>query len=323
MGEILSPLFERDWGLCVLNFKIADFDLQDEDMDAVEDAAAEKQRQEKLKEYLAELERLDDKQWEREKYLRQLELQDRAAYYEVLKVIGDYAFQNCVLLERFNSDVIGTADLSGNIETVGDYAYYGCQNLTQIVIPSSIHMVGDHAFDGCRNIKELNLTDRITVIGEYAFQGMQLLTAVTVYNSTNSIGRGAFQGCNNIVDIILPFTGKNDTAVQTEKDGYEAVFGWIFGYRYEYNSSINGGASQGFYNKQVSSTDGTICQYVYIPSNEKYYHAEYLYYYYIPTTLRNGISRIQEFQQGNQWRVVLRLTEDTRTVGWQGENHFA
>ncbi len=88
MGEILSPLFERDWGLCVLNFKIADFDLQDEDMDAVEDAAAEKQRQEKLKEYLAELERLDDKQWEREKYLRQLELQDRAAYYEVLKVIG-------------------------------------------------------------------------------------------------------------------------------------------------------------------------------------------------------------------------------------------
>lgn len=200
--------------------------------------------------------------------------------------LGDYAFQNCVLLERFNSDVIGTADLSGNIETVGDYAYYGCQNLTQIVIPSSIHMVGDHAFDGCRNIKELNLTDRITVIGDYAFQGMQFLTAVTVYNSTNSIGRGAFQGCNNIVDIILPFTGKNDTAVQTEKDGYEAVFGWIFGYRYEYNSSINGGASQGFYNKQVSSTDGTICQYVYIPSNEKYYHAEYLYYYYIPTTLR-------------------------------------
>lgn len=84
MGEILSPMFERDWGLCVLNFKIADFDLQDEDMDAIEDAAAEKQRQEKLKEYLAELERLDDKQWEREKYLRQLELQDRAAYYEVL-----------------------------------------------------------------------------------------------------------------------------------------------------------------------------------------------------------------------------------------------
>lgn len=88
MGEILSPIFESDWGLSVLNFKISDIDLQDGDMDAIEDAAAEQQKQEKLKEYLAELERLDDKQWEREKYLRQLELQDRNAYYEVLKVIG-------------------------------------------------------------------------------------------------------------------------------------------------------------------------------------------------------------------------------------------
>lgn len=90
MGAILSPMFERDWGLSVLNFKIADFDLRDEDMDAIEDAAAEKQKQERLKEHLAELERLDDKQWEREKYLRQLELQDRAAYYEVLKVMGNH-----------------------------------------------------------------------------------------------------------------------------------------------------------------------------------------------------------------------------------------
>lgn len=86
MGDVLSPNFEHEWGLSVLNFKIADFDLFDEDMEAIEDAAAEQGRQEKLKEYLAELERLDDKQWERDKYLRQLELQDKAAYYEVLKV---------------------------------------------------------------------------------------------------------------------------------------------------------------------------------------------------------------------------------------------
>ncbi len=88
MGEILSPKFESEWGLSVLNFKIADFDLQDEDMESIEEAAAEKQKQERLKEYLAELERLEDKKWEREKYLRQLELQDKNAYYEVLKVIG-------------------------------------------------------------------------------------------------------------------------------------------------------------------------------------------------------------------------------------------
>ncbi len=89
MGEILSPMFEKEWGLSVLNFKIADFNLYDSDMNAIEDAAAEAVRQDKLKEYLRELERLDDKQWEREKYLRELQLKDNAAYYEVLKVVGN------------------------------------------------------------------------------------------------------------------------------------------------------------------------------------------------------------------------------------------
>ena len=47
-------------------------------MAAIENAAAERKKQEKLKEYLAEIERLDDKQWERDKYLRNLELQKKA-----------------------------------------------------------------------------------------------------------------------------------------------------------------------------------------------------------------------------------------------------
>lgn len=99
MGEILSPMFERDWGLSVLNFKISDFDLSEEDIKAVEDAfemaekeikdeKLEEKREAKIEKHLKELERLDDKQWEREKYLRNLQMHDKTAYYEVLKVIG-------------------------------------------------------------------------------------------------------------------------------------------------------------------------------------------------------------------------------------------
>lgn len=88
VGAILSAKFENSWGIALVDFIIEWFEISKEDTDAVEDAAAEVQRQNKLKEHLAELERLEDKQWEREKYLRQLELEDRAAYYEVLKVTG-------------------------------------------------------------------------------------------------------------------------------------------------------------------------------------------------------------------------------------------
>ncbi len=99
MGETLDGQFKDEFGLSVRRFLIADFNLSGEDIEAIEGDAAEKleketaeseeqKRRERLKEYLAELERLDDKQWEREKYLKQLELQDKQAYYEVLKIIG-------------------------------------------------------------------------------------------------------------------------------------------------------------------------------------------------------------------------------------------
>ena len=88
VGKILSVKFEESWGIGLVDFIIESFEISQEDMDAVEDAAAEARKQKRTQEYLAELERLNDKEWEREKYLRQLELQDRNAYYEVLKVIG-------------------------------------------------------------------------------------------------------------------------------------------------------------------------------------------------------------------------------------------
>ena len=100
MGASLSPLFERDWGLSVLNFKIADFDLDEEDVKAMEQVLIDEQNKSKkdaeeikaelqMEKYLKELERLDDKQWEREKYLRNLQMHDKVAYYDVLKVIGN------------------------------------------------------------------------------------------------------------------------------------------------------------------------------------------------------------------------------------------
>ncbi len=99
VGDILSSMFEKSWGIGLVNFYIKEIVVEDEDMEAIDATFMEKKRQEKeeeeqkrksehIKEVLAELERLDDKQWEREKYLRQLELQDKAAYYEVMKVIG-------------------------------------------------------------------------------------------------------------------------------------------------------------------------------------------------------------------------------------------
>ncbi len=85
MGEALSPEFERQWGLSVLNFKIAEFDLSDEDVRAIESVAQAEAAAAKVEKIYKEEERIDDKQWEREKYIRNMQLNDKLAYYEVLK----------------------------------------------------------------------------------------------------------------------------------------------------------------------------------------------------------------------------------------------
>lgn len=71
-----------------MNFRIAEFDLLDDDINAIEDFAKEKLRKEEEKERLKNAERLVHKNWEREKYLLELELSDKQAYYEVLKTVG-------------------------------------------------------------------------------------------------------------------------------------------------------------------------------------------------------------------------------------------
>lgn len=88
VGKILSEKFENSWGIALVDFIITAFFISDEDKEKVDSVSEEEKRRERMKEYLAELERLDDKQWEREKYLHELQQSDRQAYYEVLKVVG-------------------------------------------------------------------------------------------------------------------------------------------------------------------------------------------------------------------------------------------
>ena len=95
IGETLSAKFDESWGIKLVDFIIEQFNISEEDIKKVESIAEEAKKEQdeakkeaKLKEAMAELERLADKEWEREKYLRQLEQEDKFAYYEVLKVIG-------------------------------------------------------------------------------------------------------------------------------------------------------------------------------------------------------------------------------------------
>lgn len=89
----VNEMFIKDCGLKVLSFTIDFLGIEDEEITAIENELAERKREIKekrnSKELAEEIERYDDKSWERSLVLKKLEMADRDKYYEVLKIIGN------------------------------------------------------------------------------------------------------------------------------------------------------------------------------------------------------------------------------------------
>lgn len=70
-----------------------------------------------------------------------------------------YGFENLV-----------SADL-GNVQDIGNYAFYQCVNLTSITLPETTESIGEHAFDGDSNVTHLSGTLNGN-IGNFAFRNL-------------------------------------------------------------------------------------------------------------------------------------------------------
>ena len=88
----------------------------------------------------------------------------------------DYLSLNGILFDKSQSSLIqypvgaraGTYNISHNVTSIGQFAFYGCSSLANVTIPDSVTNIGDWAFYGCS------------------------LITVTIPNSVTSIGTGAF-----------------------------------------------------------------------------------------------------------------------------------
>jgi len=73
-------------------------------------------------------------------------------------------------------------------------------SITSVVVESGVTSIGDYAFQGCTNLTEVTIS--VTSVGQSAFSDCTGLTDVTIGNIVTTIGDYAFQGCTNISTII-------------------------------------------------------------------------------------------------------------------------
>lgn len=93
----------------------------------------------------------------------------------------------------FASSHIASLVVPEGVESLGDYAFYGCNNLKDVSLPASIKTVGKGAFGNCRELQTIDLSSTgITEIPAQAFSGAVNLESVSLPASVVKIGREAF-----------------------------------------------------------------------------------------------------------------------------------
>ena len=147
--------------------------------------------------------------------------------------IEDERFQNCKFSE---------VEFPDTLESIGECAFFNCQNLKSIRIPKSVKHIGDRAFSMCGNLESIEveednpnycsdgncvltkdgktlvlgcktskIPDSVEHIGNNAFWGCNL-TSIKIPCSVSTIGCDAFDVCPNLTTIEIPDSIKDYSA---------------------------------------------------------------------------------------------------------------
>ena len=118
--------------------------------------------------------------------------------FKACNYIGGHAFYSCNALNHIT--------LPSDLKAIGQYAFAYCHNLHSVDFPPLLEGIGSYAFQDCA-LDSISLPG-LTSINEYAFQNCSNLKEVKVPSTLESVGDKAFEGCTQLNDVftytILP-----------------------------------------------------------------------------------------------------------------------
>ena len=67
-----------------------------------------------------------------------------------------------IFKEAKNEEEVGNnkyIQIPKGVKSIGNYAFYNCNNLTSITIPDSVTSIGDYAFRNCTSLTSINIPE--------------------------------------------------------------------------------------------------------------------------------------------------------------------
>lgn len=92
---------------------------------------------------------------------------------------------------------------------VGDYMFYNCKQLVNLMLPDNTTVIEDYAFADCDRLSVISIPERVKAFGVQSFRNDISLLRIPMPSELTSINDYAFMGCNGISEIMIPASVTN------------------------------------------------------------------------------------------------------------------
>ena len=100
------------------------------------------------------------------------------------------------------------------VKAIGGNGFSNCTNITEVIFEnnSAIETISNYAFSGCSNLSRIRIPESVLNIGNYVFQNCSSLEVVYVEREASpvtTLGANVFLACTNLARIYVPHDSYN------------------------------------------------------------------------------------------------------------------
>ncbi len=99
---------------------------------------------------------------------------------------------------------IKSVEISENVNSISEYAFCKCENITSVAIGKDVTEIADNAFYSCSSISEITIPGNVKRIGDFSFCYCSKLSNLTIEDGVEEIGTAAFRDNTNLKSVSIP-----------------------------------------------------------------------------------------------------------------------
>ena len=121
-------------------------------------------------------------------------------------------------LLKVPGELSGAYSVNEGTRIICDSAFFYCDSLSEIVIPSSVTSIGNGAFLGCNSLSEIVIPSSVTCIGDWAFSSCYSLKYISIPKSVICLNGNPFAEWYGKLECLSPnFVYEGDILFNKDK----------------------------------------------------------------------------------------------------------